>query len=142
MGHELPVCWPGWEPPPSKGQVEGAAREGLGISPSCSSHCGSRGSSGSSPHGPHGETETESVESTTQGLTVHGCSHPQAPPFQTHYGSASLVCICMSSPTRPFWGAGGPWPVKEHTSDSPCTSRVEITYSCLFRLTGTRTGDF
>lgn len=61
MGHELPACWPRWEPPPSedKGQVEGAAREGLGISPSCSSHSGSRGSSGSSPRGPHGETDIE-----------------------------------------------------------------------------------
>lgn len=79
MGHELPALWLRWELPSSQAGPDKGLAEGVASSPSHGRHCVCwRGSSGSSPHGLHGETEVQGVESTTQGLTVHGCAHPRS----------------------------------------------------------------
>lgn len=80
MGHELPAHWLRQELPPSEAELDKGQAEGVASSPSHGGHCICwRGSSGSSPHSPCEETEAQGIESTTQILTVHGCTHPQVP---------------------------------------------------------------
>lgn len=57
----------------------------------------------------------QNVESTTQGLTVHGCFHPQYPSLQIPYGWASCVSLHGLSSHQAI--LGGSWPVVRVRAD-------------------------